>query len=68
MRDALQAWREENQVQENAPNPDCDESLFGDLYVDTDSSRFDPLTANQADWARIQNWSRKMMTVMRQKM
>lgn len=65
MRAALQAWRQQNQVQENRPNPDCDEALFQDLYVDTDPSRFDPLTASNAEWVRMQNWSRKLTTVTR---
>ena len=45
-------------AQYNTPNPDCDEELFGKLYVDTDPSQFDPLNATDAQWAEIQQWAK----------
>ncbi len=41
MREALDEWRRDNQVQYNTPNPDCDEEKFRELYVDVDPTRLD---------------------------
>ncbi|WP_269522172.1 sulfatase [Coraliomargarita parva] len=58
MQVALDAWRKDNEVQYNCPNPDCDESLFQQLYVDIDPSKFDPLNASADEWANIQRWAK----------
>ena len=60
MRAALDAWRKENEAQYNTPNPDCDEEKFRALYVDVDASRFDPVSADEAVWARMQEWRNEM--------
>jgi len=52
----LDAWRKENDVQYNTPNPDCDEKLFEELYVHFDPSKFDPLTADDQQWTLVQEW------------
>lgn len=57
---ALAQWRKANDVQHNAPNPDCDEEKFHQLYVTTDPSQFDPTTADEAEWARMQDWRLEM--------
>jgi len=67
MRAALNAWREENDVQYNSPNPDCVEDKFRGLYVDIDPSTFDPAAADEAEWARIQEWRKGMDEVDPQK-
>jgi arylsulfatase A-like enzyme len=64
MRAALDAWRKENDVQYNTPNPDFDEEKFRALYVDVDTGRFDPVSADEAEWARIQEWRREMNRVL----
>jgi len=60
MRAALDRWREENEAQANAPNPDCNEALFRRLYIDIDPSRFDPPNATDEDWRKIAAWRRVM--------
>jgi arylsulfatase A len=64
MRAALDEWRRENDVQYNTPNPDFDEEKYRALYVDVDASTFDPLAADEAEWARMREW-RKGMDDMR---
>ncbi|MHC4873515.1 MAG: sulfatase [Planctomycetota bacterium] len=58
--DAFDKWRKDNDVQYNTPNPECDEKLFNNLYVDFDPSKFDPLTASEADWQRVAQWRKDM--------
>jgi arylsulfatase A-like enzyme len=60
MRNALDEWRGGNDVQYNKPNPGCDEEAFRSLYVDTDPSKFDPLIADEEEWAFIQTWRKGM--------
>ena len=60
LRAALDEWRKESNVQYNTPNPDRDEEKFQALYVDTDPSRFDPVTADESEWLRIQEWRKGM--------
>ncbi len=57
---ALDEWRRENDVQYNTPNPDCDEAAFRRLYVDLDPSKFDPVIADEQEWARMQEWRQGM--------
>ncbi len=65
MRAALDAWRGANDVQYNTPNPDCDEQEFRKLYIDTDPSKFDPLTAREEEWADIRTWREGMNKAVR---
>ncbi len=65
MRAALDIWRQENAVQYNTPNPNCDEAFFQRLYIETDPSRFDPLTASSDQWARMWEWRKGMDAVCR---
>ncbi|MFO7870272.1 MAG: hypothetical protein R6V03_02435 [Kiritimatiellia bacterium] len=60
MRAVLDRWRKDSNVQYNSPNPEVDEDMFQSLYVDTDPSKFDPLTANRNEWERIRQWRRGM--------
>jgi hypothetical protein len=60
MRAALAAWRVDNGAQENRPNPACVEEAFRELYLTTDASRFDPLTASSAVWEQMQHWRSAM--------
>ncbi|MBL9127598.1 MAG: sulfatase [Verrucomicrobiales bacterium] len=60
LRQHLRDWRAGIAAQTNVPNPNVDEMLFRSLYVDFDPSRFRPLEASPADWARIAAWRRGM--------
>jgi arylsulfatase A-like enzyme len=60
MRAALAAWRKAVDAQSNTPNPNFDPSLYAPLYVDVDASRFDPATADQAEWEKMWRWRKKM--------
>ncbi len=61
----LDVWRRENDVQYNVPNPDCDEGAYRRLYVDMDASRFDPVVADEEEWARIREWRMGMDEINR---
>ena len=67
MRSALDKWRIETKVQFNTPNPDCEEEEFRKLYVDLDPSKFDPVTADEVEWADIQVWRKGMDEIVRDK-
>jgi len=67
MLSALDAWCRENRVQYNRPNPDCVEEEYRKLYVDIDPGRFDPLAADAAEWAKMQEWREKMNEPWRKK-
>jgi hypothetical protein len=60
MRAALAAWRKTVNSQENTPNPDFDAAKYRQLYEDVDASRFDPATANQAQWEKMWQWRKEM--------
>jgi arylsulfatase A-like enzyme len=60
MKAALAGWRTANHAQSNAPNPDFNEAEFRRVYVDADAGTFDPLTADDAAWAKIRNWRKDM--------
>jgi arylsulfatase A-like enzyme len=64
---ALDGWRQENNVQHNAPNPNCDEEQFKKLYMDMDASRFDPVTATEEEWAGIHEWRKGMDEVVEER-
>jgi len=60
LKTALAQWRDANDVQHNRPNPNFDEEAFRRIYVTIDSSRFDPTSADNDDWNRIQDWRHEM--------
>ncbi len=60
LRAALEAWRTRIAAQRNPPNPAFNPDRFNELYVDFDPSRFRPLEATPADWARVAAWRRAM--------
>lgn len=53
---ALAAWRKSVGAQENRPNPYFDPAEFKKLYIDVDASRFNPITADQAEWEKMWRW------------
>jgi arylsulfatase A-like enzyme len=60
LRERLRAWRKDVGAQENTPNPSVNLDLYRRIYVDFDSSRFDPLHADAAAWNAAAAW-RKLM-------
>jgi arylsulfatase A-like enzyme len=60
LKTALAEWRQANDAQPNTPNPDCDEEKFQKLYVTVDPSKFDPTSANDVEWAQMQDWRQEM--------
>jgi len=60
MRAALAAWRKAVGAQSNTPNPQYDPAKYQKLYMDVDASRFQPGTANQAEWEKMWKWREGM--------
>jgi arylsulfatase A-like enzyme len=65
LRQRLREWRTAVGAQENTPNPAVDEALYRQIYVDFDSSRFDPLRAGDADWKAVAGWRERMNAAVR---
>ena len=64
MRAALAAWRTSVNAQTNRPNPNFDPAKYRALYRDVDASRFDPATADQAQWEIMWAWRKQMDAVV----
>ena len=60
MRRHLREWRTSVGAQENTPNPAVDLDLYKKIYVDVDSTRFDPLRADAAAWRATATWREQM--------
>jgi arylsulfatase A len=60
MRKRLRDWRKSVGAQENTPNPAVDQDLYENIYVDFDSTRFDPLRADEAAWKAAATWRERM--------
>jgi hypothetical protein len=60
MRARLADWRTSVGAQENTPNPNWNAELYKQIYVDFDSTRFDPLRADAAAWKAVATWRERM--------
>jgi len=60
LRKRLRDWRTSVGAQENTPNPSVDLDLYKKIYVDFDSTRFDPLRADDAAWKSVATWRERM--------
>lgn len=60
LRQRLREWRKSIGAQENTPNFAFDPNLYKQIYVDFDSSRFDPLHASEAQWQAAAQWRQRM--------
>ena len=60
LREKLRAWRKAVGAQENRPNPDVNPSLYNELYVTFDPTRFDPLRAGDSEWQSVAEWRKRM--------
>jgi len=65
MRARLRQWRQSSGAQENTPNPAFDSEMFNRIYVDFDSSRFDPLRADEEAWKAVALWRQRMNAATR---
>lgn len=64
LRASLLAWRKSVGAQSNTPNPNYVPARYRELYVDVDASRFDPATADELHWTRMQEWRTGMNSVV----
>ena len=60
LRRRLREWRRSVGAQENTANPQVDVDLYKRIYVDFDSTRFDPLRADEAGWRAAAAWRELM--------
>jgi arylsulfatase A len=60
LRKRLREWRASVGAQANGPNPSVDLDLYRKIYVDFDSTRFDPLRADEAGWKAAAVWRERM--------
>ena len=60
LRTRLRQWRRSVDAQENTANPGVDVDLYKRIYVDFDSTRFDPLRADEAGWRAAAAWRELM--------
>ena len=65
MRARLRQWRQSIGAQENTPNPAFDAEMFNRIYADFDSSRFDPLRADDEAWKAVALWRQRMNAATR---
>ena len=65
LRSQLQAWRQSMDAQENTPNSAVDETLYRQIYIEFDSTRFDPLRADDAAWKNAAAWRQRMDAAVR---
>jgi arylsulfatase A-like enzyme len=65
LRDRLHTWLKSVGAQENTPNPAFNAELSRQIYVDFDSSRFDPLQADAQAWKAAAAWRQRMDAAIR---
>ena len=65
MRARLRQWRQSIGAQENTPNPGLNAEMFDRIYADFDSSRFDPLRADDEGWRAAALWRQRMNAATR---
>ena len=65
LRKRLRDWRVSVGAQENTSNPSVDLDLYKRIYVDFDSTRFDPRRADEAAWKAVATWRQQMNAAVR---
>ena len=60
MRKQLRDWKTAVGAQENTPNPSVDLDLYKRIYTAFDSTRFDPLRADEQAWKAAAAWRGRM--------
>ena len=66
LRRQLRDWRLAVGAQENTPNPSVDLDLYKRIYVAFDSTRFDPLRADESAWKAAAVWRERMDAAIKQ--
>jgi arylsulfatase A len=65
LRAKLRDWRTSVDAQENTPNPGVDASMYKEIYLDFDSTRFDPPSADESSWKAVALWRQRMDAALR---
>jgi arylsulfatase A-like enzyme len=65
LRARLQQWLASVGAQKNSPNPNANADLYKQIYVDFDSTRFDPLRADDGAWRAVAEWRKRMDAAVR---
>ena len=65
LRARLREWRASVGAQENTANPSVDLDLYRKIYVEFDSTRFDPLRADESAWKAAATWRERMNAAVR---
>lgn len=60
LRKQLRDWKTAVGAQENTPNPSVDLDLYKRIYTAFDSTRFDPLRADEQAWKAAAAWRERM--------
>ena len=63
----LSQWCAERQVQQNSPNPACDDALYRRLYVETDVSQLKPAKTAAEMTKQLAAWRKGMDSVVPKK-
>ncbi|MGH9369934.1 MAG: sulfatase, partial [Vicinamibacterales bacterium] len=67
LRGRLRDWRTSVGAQDNRPNPAVDLEMYSRIYVEFDSSRFDPLRADADAWKAVAVWRERMNAATRRR-
>jgi arylsulfatase A-like enzyme len=65
LRTRLREWRKSVGAQENTPNQAVDLEMFKRIYVNFDSTRFDPLRADETAWTAAATWRQQMNAALK---
>jgi arylsulfatase A len=64
-RTRLRNWRSATGAQENTPNPAFNGDMYRQIYVDFDSTRFNPAQADESGWKAAASWRQRMDAAIR---
>ena len=65
LRTRLRNWRRAIGAQENTRNPAFNGDMYRQIYVDFDSTRFNPLQADENAWKAVAVWRQRMDAAIR---
>ena len=65
LRTRLEEWLIAVGAQRNTPNPAVDAERYKQIYLDFDSSRFDPARADEQTWKAAARWRQQMVEALR---
>jgi arylsulfatase A-like enzyme len=67
LKNLLDKWRSQSDIQTNSFNPKFDPELHRKLYIDIDPSKFNPATASKEEIQNMLNWRKLMDEVTKMK-